>query len=521
MAMDAQTLRSGAESGMDRFCEQAFDNPESAKVGSQALLSAFNDSGLWLANLIQPQHLVAELRQHCCTLTRVVTTQWTHQGETLKLVRLAEALESAQPPVLTHEAGQIMALLASLLGILRPAPNQAPRWLQLSRPLLRDSVDPHLLAEAAKWVSVGQLLAPLPLEERLFWNRRLRDPLDDWEWESSESLAALRRLRELLPAGQDCMSVFQAALPPCWWELWQEGRTGGPVKHKQDSLPSFLLGLATGIGCMMLAGWWVLYRLPLPEWVYFQTEGPGFVQPPAAAASGNPEGRAGSAGAAVPVFEFHPVDVSESALDSSSALGESSGQGADLPALPYSATTAANDDKKQPVGPAQPLAAIRRPDPPAAAVAPLPAARPPSPAMQMRLAEAARFSDAARMSGLDRLYNLVKHGSLREATPHVQGRTALAPQGSSQHRLLLRWLLLDPPADLEVQALVAKTAVRTVPYQDLYGTLILCLHSDSPNLAAVQECADLLLAIGSDSLGDSERQKLASALAAGAAARTR
>ncbi|MGV2482280.1 UNVERIFIED_CONTAM: hypothetical protein IGO34_36395, partial [Salmonella enterica subsp. enterica serovar Weltevreden] len=71
---------------MDRFCEQAFDNPESAKVGSQALLSAFNDSGLWLANLVQPQHLVAELRQHCCTLTRVVTTQWTHQGETLKLV---------------------------------------------------------------------------------------------------------------------------------------------------------------------------------------------------------------------------------------------------------------------------------------------------------------------------------------------------------------------------------------------------------------------------------------------------
>jgi hypothetical protein len=45
-----EVVKSGAEFGMTRFCEQAFVNPESASLGSVALLRAFDDSGLWLAN---------------------------------------------------------------------------------------------------------------------------------------------------------------------------------------------------------------------------------------------------------------------------------------------------------------------------------------------------------------------------------------------------------------------------------------------------------------------------------------
>lgn len=485
---------------MDRFCEQAFGSPESAKVGSQALLSAFNDSGLWLANLVQPQHLVAELRQHCCSLTRVVTTQWTHQGETLKMVRLAEALETAQPPVLTHEAGQIMALLASLLGILRPAANQAPRWLQLSRPLLKDSVDPHLLAEAAKWVAVGQLLAPLPLEERLFWNRRLRDPLDDWEWESSEALAALRKLREILPAEHSALPVFQAALPPCWWQVWRESAAAtAPRSTGSKTLPTFLLGIATGIACMMIAGGWVLYRLPLPEWVYFQSaqaDVAAAVLPPVAGAPPLPPPAATEP--EPPVFDFRPVDELPAATATAAA--------SPAPARPAPAVaTVLPPAEPAPAAPL-PVATIKRPTP----VVEKPAApQPLSPAMKNRLAEAARLTQG--MEGLERLHNLVKNGSLREATPLVQGRSSVAAQGSHEHRLLLRCLLLDPPRQAEVQALVSKTAVRTVPYEDLCNTLILCLHSGSPNLAAAQECSELLLAISGDGLPEAERQKLTAA----------
>lgn len=494
MPMDAQALRGGAESGMDRFCEQAFGSPESAKVGSQALLSAFNDSGLWLANLVQPQHLVAELRQQCSTLTRVVTTQWTHQGETLKMVRLAEALEAAQPPVLTHEAGQIMALLASLLGILRPAANQAPRWLQLSRPLLKDSVDPHLLAEAAKWVAVGQLLAPLPLEERLFWNRRLRDPLDDWEWESSEALAALRKLREILPAEHSALPAFQATLPPCWWQVWRESAAATtPRSTGSKTLPTFLLGLTTGIACMMLASWWVLYRLPLPEWVYFQSS-----QAEVAAAVLPPEADAPPPPAAAepepPVFDFRPVDEQPAASPA--------------PVRPAPAVATVPPPAEPAPAAPLPVATIKRPTP-TPVVETQAAPQPLSPAMKNRLAEAARLTHG--MEGLERLHNLVKNGSLREATPLVQGRSSVAAQGSHQHRLLLRCLLLDPPRQAEVQALVSKTAVRTVPYEDLCNTLIQCLHSGSPNLAAAQECSELLLAISGDGLPEAERQKLTAA----------
>ncbi|MES2506123.1 MAG: hypothetical protein V4599_05440 [Verrucomicrobiota bacterium] len=477
-----EVVKSGAEFGMTRFCEQAFVNPESASLGSVALLRAFDDSGLWLASLVQPAHLVAELRQHCCQLTRVVVTQWTRQGETHKLVRLAEALLEAQPPVLTHEAGQIMALLTSLLGVLRPV--QAPRWLAACRPLLLDSVDPHLLKEAAQWVEVGQLLLPLPQEDRLFWNRRLREPESDWDWESNEALDALHRLAPLLPVQHEILPLFQAAVPRCWWALWRAGQGMAPLPAgpRARSLSTFVLGLITGIGCMMLAGWWVLYKLPLPEWVYFEDR---------AADTPQMAGDVNKPAAEPPpvTFAFHAVEppIAPPARP-----------------LPAVATPVVVVEAPPPPMPVK-QASVKRPEPPPAA----PVVAPPSPAMQLRLAEAAKI--AQEMPEIGRLHSLVKNGSLREATPHIQGRTMVASQGSRQHRALLQWLMLDPPLDPAVQEMVVKSAVRVLDSKMMYETLQLCLHPDSPNLQQARECASLLLALKADGLNESERQKLAAA----------
>ncbi|MBB5038090.1 hypothetical protein [Prosthecobacter dejongeii] len=476
---DPEVVKTGAEFGMTRFCEQSFINPDSARQGSQALLRAFDDSGLWLASLVQPAHLVAELRQQCCLLTRVVVTQWTRQGETHKLVRLAEALLEAQPPVLSHEAGQIMALMASLLGVLRPG--QAPRWLESSRPLLRDSVDPHLLKEAAQWVSVGQLLASVPQEDRHFWNRRLREPEDDWEWDSHEALEALQRLIPLLPAQHETLPLFQAVIPRCWWALWRSQQTVTvPVSAPQKvvgarSLSTFGLGLVSGVGCMMLAGWWILYRLPLPEWVYFAES-----QQAVAEISTKPA--LPPAVSSPPVFSFHAVEPQVKPLITSSeeAVGKES----------------------NPVK----IASVKRPEAPATSTIVHKAM---SSAMQSRLAVAAKIASA--MPDLSRLHSLVKSGSLREATPHVQGRTMVASQGSRQHRALLRWLMLDPPLNSEVRELVGKTAVRTLDSKEMYETLRLCLHEDSPNLLEARECASLLLALRAEGLNETERQMLTAA----------
>jgi hypothetical protein len=253
VSAQVRAVKNSGEEGMSQFCARSFVSPEAARIGSQALLTAFDDSGLWLSSMAQPAHLVAELRQDCCLLTRVVITQWTRQGETQKLARLAEALVEAKPPVSSHEAGQILALLASLLGVLRPGP--APKWLAASRPLLRDSVDPHLVKEAAQWVAIGQVLASLPQEDRLFWNRRLRDPDVDWEWDSAEALSALRHVAPLLKDEKDHILTFQAVIPRCWWELWLESSlpVAQPTKARNGS--GFILGLLSGT-LMTLLGFW-------------------------------------------------------------------------------------------------------------------------------------------------------------------------------------------------------------------------------------------------------------------------
>ncbi|MEN3943530.1 hypothetical protein WJU23_19690 [Prosthecobacter sp. SYSU 5D2] len=459
---DPAGIKTGAEFGLSRFCEQAFINPESARTGSQAILTAFDDSGLWLASLVQPSHLVAELRQQCCLLTRVVITQWTRQGETQKLVRLAEALLEAQPPVLSHEAGQIMALLASLLGVLRPGP--APRWLAACRPLLRDSVDPHLLREAAQWVNIGQMLASLPQEDRHFWNRRLRDPEQDWEWDSPEALDALRRLSPLLHGDAETLLLFQATVPRCWWELWSGQRqillesagSRAAISGKPSPITTFALGLGLGVLCMMLAGWWAASWSPgiLPASAYAVT---------ASASDDRPS----------PSFAFHAVEAPNPVLESPPASA------APLPSKPVITKTKAKE---------------------------LP---PLSPAMQARRDAAAKIG--ATMPELQRLHSLVRTGTEREATPHIQGRTMMAAQGSKEHRALLRWLLLDPPLDPVVREQAGKAAVRVLNAQEMYDTLKLCLHPASPNLKEARECAELLLALSGEGLDATQRQNLVTA----------
>lgn len=426
-------VKNNTDSGMTHFCDIYYTSPELARAGSQALIVSFDDSGLWLAGLVQPAHLLAELRQHCCTLTRVVITQWTRQGEVHKLVRLAEALMAAQPAVLSHEAGQIMALLASLLGILRP--EQAVRWLNASLPLLRDSVDPHLLKEARQWVNLGQMLSSLPPEDRYLWNRRLRDAEHAWDWDSPEPLEALRRIRPILAKEPDATLLFQITVPRCWWDLWRE---------QQDSLPAtpapptanggratpFLVGLFSGMVCMavalgMAASWF----------------------------SWGPMGRV-EEGSAPTSYSFRPV--------------KSKSRGATPPPL----------------------------ESPAAA----------SPAMQTRLAEAAKIAED--LPQLAKVHPLVKTGSMAEAMPYIQGSTSLVAQGTKEHRALLRWLMLDPPVDPATRQQVAKAAVRVLGGKEMYATLMLCLHPGSPNAQEAQEAADLLLDLNGEDLSAVERYNL-------------
>jgi hypothetical protein len=62
-------LISDSEPNIERFIEQSYTSPTSARMASQSLIETFDDKGLWLASLVQPAHLAAELRQQCSELS--------------------------------------------------------------------------------------------------------------------------------------------------------------------------------------------------------------------------------------------------------------------------------------------------------------------------------------------------------------------------------------------------------------------------------------------------------------------
>jgi hypothetical protein len=474
------TVKDGAEAAVARFCEQAFVTPESAKAGSAALLQAFDDSGLWLANLVHPHQLVAELRQSESTLSRVIITQWTRQGETHKLVRLGTALIEASPPVTTHEAGQIGALLASLLGVLRPP--KAQDLLEFARPLLKDSVDPHLLREARAWVDIGRILEAAPAEDRFFWNRRLREPEDEWDWDTAEARAALRRLSPILSALGDStdLSRFQQTVPPCWWDLLRDTPHNAPdrprltaiqesaeAQRSQPSAPAYAgyfpppaaapaprfgiyaFGLVTGLACMGLVAWLnSTQRNPSTSTAVV----PPAVATPAAIAAVPPQ----ASGTPAPASTTFAPALRERAEPSS---------------------------------------------PPKAAAVP----RPTTPQSLRRDAAVAEL--AQKFPHLQRLHRLAITGTLRENEDLLKGYSTLS---RDDYQALMRWLMLDPPEFAEVRLAVAKVAARVIPAKELLPLLTLCIYPTSSNASEARQCATWALELNASELNASDRQSFES-----------
>jgi hypothetical protein len=455
------TPKESAEAAVARFCEQAFVNAEAARTGSAALLEAFDDSGLWLASLVQPHQLLAELRHSCCTLTRVIVTQWTRQGETHKLVRLGTALLEASPPVTTHEAGQIAALLASLLGILRPS--RAQDLLELARPLLKDSVDPHLLREARDWVEIGRLLEALPSEDRFFWNRRLREPEDEWDWEAPEARSALRRIAPILAGnvGDADLLRFQQIVPACWWDMLRE--------RGEDLAPPARLAL------------------PSPD----SGEGRALRAPPAPAYAMAP---------AVPSrFGVYAVGLLTGLACMALLTWLNRTQTAPQPAAAPAVTAAPA------VPPATPKAPAFRPVRVVAPPVTESIAKPANPQDIKRQAAVLELAEAN--PHLQRLHRLVATGTLRENEPLLHGRSALS---KTDYQTLIRWLMLDPPEHADVRLAVAKVAARVLPPADLVAALGFCVYPSSPNRAEALQCATWAIELNQETLPAQERQALES-----------
>lgn len=494
IAIDHAALANGREPDLAAYFDHSYLSPASAKAASRTLIDAFDDKGLWLASLIQPCHLARELAQNCSDVTRLVILQWVRQGETHKLKLLGETLLSVADSQLSQETTRMMMVLAGLLGILRPS--TAQKLAARAVPRMPDAADVELVSDASRWVEAGVILESSSTEERVFWNRRLREPDAGWDWDTTEARLALSHLAKVLPREGSLHELFQNAIPGCWWDLWRE-----QVLH-QRHLPAMPLLMAPG--------------------------GSDTTTQPASAGNGGARrgsfkgGLAAGIAASVVLGGLGLIVLADAEEDrrprlSSSTRASTSRTGPQPPEV--SKTDSKNETAAPPIrdslrylkavlagggaasqskGPVTSGSMAKR----SQAILPIP------PNMSKKdLRERERVIFEHDHPEIQKLFSLLKDGSLRQHESLLQGESGAAPVGSTEHQQLLHWLLLDPPEQADTRLTATKLAMRDLPVEETVSLFDLCFYPGSPNEIEIRQCAGLLLDV-SEELTSEQRAKL-------------
>ncbi|MCB1208721.1 MAG: hypothetical protein KDK97_05320 [Verrucomicrobiales bacterium] len=445
-----------AESGVVDALDACFQG----RPNGSEIVSAFNGDWAWLADVIRIDHLATELKYGASMVTRAVIGQWLLNGSTQGLVKLSDKLLDAGKCDSVVEA-RIRALLASVLAILRP--ERAKRLLDTAGPLLSESsADNELAGEAAAWVEAGTLLSQSPVSDRKFWNRRLRDPDEDWEWESGESRLALANLGRVLAKGRDQAELFRMVVPGAWWDLLESRGCADPAEAPHDSKGAERSGFSRG-------------------WI-------GFV-------SGALFGAILSATATVMIPQLShslagdPVEA-EVAMDfqnttpKSGSVPDQQGKTTNKETASSAGTIATADQVAQPVldgsedWRSEMIGKIRQ-----------------------------------TFDQVDRLQSLIRDGSLKSAEAPLRGGSSMAPFGSPAHVALLEWLMIDPPKDADVRRATQRIYIQTAPRPRVIALLEKLAEPKGPFFKEVQDCAQLLLD-ASPASGPSEVRERLAAIAA-------
>lgn len=497
ITIDHAALANGREPDLAAYFEHSYLTPASAKAASRTLIDAFDDKGLWLASLIQPLHLSRELSQNCSDVTRLVILQWVRQGETHKLKLLGETLLSVTDSQLSQETTRMMMVLAGLLGILRPS--TAQKLAARAAPRMPDIADVELVSDATRWVEAGVILESSSTEERVFWNRRLREPDAGWDWDTTEARLALSHLAKVLPREGHLHELFQNAIPGCWWDLWREQvlhprnlpampmlmAPGGSDAMAHTTSPvsagnrrgSFKGGLAAGIAASVILGGVGLIVLADAEEDRRPRATSTVSRNNAAKTSPQaPESRKAESGsettAAPPIRDS--LRYLKAVLAGGSATSQPAGQ----------ATASDSSAKKS---------STSLPAPPTMS--------------KKELRERERVIFEHDHPEIQKLFSLLKDGSLRQHESLLQGESGAAQAGSKEHLQLLHWLLLDPPEQADTRLTATKLAMRNLPLEETVELFDLCFYPGSPNEIEIRQCAGLLQDV-SEELTSEQRAKL-------------
>lgn len=418
---------------LDHLEEPPLDEADTSKPltlsGTPALADFGSVEGIGL------EQVLAEVDTGNGHLSHRVVAAWAKDGQVHRLAKLADELLK-QTAVLTPTPAtlDLMVQLASFLGIVRPA--RASRLTEAVQKTAQWQSAKHetTLAEALKWTQAGLLLEPCGMNERVLWNNRLRNPEMDWNWETPEARLALERLQSILPgAPEPVLDLYRTAVPDCWWDLFE--RT-----CLNDDRPS-----------------------PSPKVAALAPASP---TPVTSERSG---GLRAAALIALGIFIGGALTTWAVALRivDLSYLGGSQTPGSLSTKTPKTAT--------QPT-PAQ-------------------AADQVSPEIAPQLSWRAQEIAAIRSEfpALERLQRTLATGTLTEAEPILRGGSSIASLRSPSYKALLRWSMVDPPADPEVRRAVIRLFTLLPPFTEALPILEKAARNGEPYHTEMKEMASILL----------------------------
>ena len=218
------------------FADKAFGDPNAARAASCFVASLFKGQQGMLVNLVRTKDMLAALQGGSSELARVVAARWHSESLTQRIARFGESLVLNKDTLGNPDAAGLMMAIAGLMALSKP--DRAAALFKLAREHTKDPGGEELAEGVQAMLSAGELIEPLPPEERAVWQQRLRSPDKNADWSSPEACKALDALAGKLKPEMACAALFEAAVPDAWWKEKVMGvQVPPPAPEQKEPVP--------------------------------------------------------------------------------------------------------------------------------------------------------------------------------------------------------------------------------------------------------------------------------------------